>query len=777
MGSKPLDVQFINLTSDGSQAITISASDFISYEGMIKLSPGKDHTFEYSLTPQLASGEIRAVLNWGAIPDDLDGHLFTPEIFGKEYHVWWYEPGITRGAPFATLDHDDTLSYGPETITIAKTFSGTYSYYVTNYSREHDATQSNFDDSEATVSIYDDKGKVATIGVPKGSQSSDYNHWKVFTIDGSTGNISLVNELTNSRPDLTSGKIQADDFKKSTINKSISFINRRGKTSSDLYYLWDFGDGNTSTEEAPSHIYETPGKYTVKLESSDGANYSTKTISDYIVVVSNMPPNIFAIDSVTIQEDSSANVTLSATDIDGDALTYSAVSDTNAVTVSVSSSTLTLTPNANWNGVANIKAYASDGSLKDSTTFTLTVTPINDAPVITAVSNDSTDEETEKSIVLSASDVDGDALTYSASSDTSAVAVTISTNTLKFNPALNYTGTSVITVIVSDNVLADTTKFDFKVININDAPVITAVANDTTSEDSDGKAVILSASDIEGDALTYSAVSETTGLTVTISNDTLRLKPVADYFGTSSVKAFVSDGQLKDSIAFSFTVLNIQDAPYAFEWVSMASDTIDITQSNLADTYELKWSESKDVDGDTINYLLYAIIGVNPPEEVFDTTSTSVQITYQELVENVFEPFPMLPRVTVQFFVEATDGTDTVKVTGDDRVVFVNRYEYLSTESEGIPTEFALHENYPNPFNPTTTLRFDLPEVSSITLTIYNMLGQKVRTFNYQNTSAGYHSVTWDATNDYGEQVGAGVYLYQLQAKDFVKTRKMVLLK
>ena len=93
------------------------------------------------------------------------------------------------------------------------------------------------------------------------------------------------------------------------------------------------------------------------------------------------------------------------------------------------------------------------------------------------------------------------------------------------------------------------------------------------------------------------------------------------------------------------------------------------------------------------------------------------------------------------------------------------------------PTEYALHDNYPNPFNPTTTLRFDLPQVSDVTLTIYNMLGQKVRTFNYQNTSAGYHSVTWDATNDYGEQVGAGVYLYQLRANQFVKTRKMVLLK
>jgi hypothetical protein len=137
----------------------------------------------------------------------------------------------------------------------------------------------------------------------------------------------------------------------------------------------------------------------------------------------------------------------------------------------------------------------------------------------------------------------------------------------------------------------------------------------------------------------------------------------------------------------------------------------------------------------------------------------------------------MLPRVTVRFFVEATDGTDTVKVTGDDRVVFVNRYEYLSIAAEGIPTEFALRENYPNPFNPTTTLRFDLPEVSSITLTIYNMLGQRVRIFNMNDTPAGYHSIKWNATNDFGDPVGAGVYLYQLRANHYLETRKMVLLK
>ena len=112
-----------------------------------------------------------------------------------------------------------------------------------------------------------------------------------------------------------------------------------------------------------------------------------------------------------------------------------------------------------------------------------------------------------------------------------------------------------------------------------------------------------------------------------------------------------------------------------------------------------------------------------------------------------------------------------------DNISFYSNSVGVDNRNETFPQGFALHENYPNPFNPTTTLRFDLPEVSNLTLTIYNMLGQRVRTFNMNDTPAGYHSVTWDATNDLGEQVGAGVYLYQLQAKDFVKTRKMVLLK
>ena len=173
---------------------------------------------------------------------------------------------------------------------------------------------------------------------------------------------------------------------------------------------------------------------------------------------------------------------------------------------------------------------------------------------------------------------------------------------------------------------------------------------------------------------------------------------------------------------------------------------------------------------------MYAKIGIYPLQEIYDTTALTLPIPYEEIAESAFEGLPG-NAATVRFTVWAHDGIDSVQVSGEDRVLYVNRYEYLSTESEGVPVEFALHENYPNPFNPTTQIRFDLPEMANVNLIIYNMLGQKIKSFNIQSAPVGYHAVTWNATNDLGVPVSAGIYLYQLQTEGFIKTKKMILLK
>jgi len=101
----------------------------------------------------------------------------------------------------------------------------------------------------------------------------------------------------------------------------------------------------------------------------------------------------------------------------------------------------------------------------------------------------------------------------------------------------------------------------------------------------------------------------------------------------------------------------------------------------------------------------------------------------------------------------------------------------LFIDSRIMPTEFALHQNYPNPFNPITTLRYELPENGLVNITIYDMLGRQVKTLINQTQDAGYKSVIWNATNDYGKPVSVGIYLYKIQAGEYLQTKKMVLLK
>ena len=94
-----------------------------------------------------------------------------------------------------------------------------------------------------------------------------------------------------------------------------------------------------------------------------------------------------------------------------------------------------------------------------------------------------------------------------------------------------------------------------------------------------------------------------------------------------------------------------------------------------------------------------------------------------------------------------------------------------------IPGEFALYNNYPNPFNPTTVLDYDIPENTFVNITIYDMMGRKVKTLVNANQSAGFKSVVWDATNFVGQPVAAGVYIYTIVAGDFRQTKKMAFIK
>ena len=101
----------------------------------------------------------------------------------------------------------------------------------------------------------------------------------------------------------------------------------------------------------------------------------------------------------------------------------------------------------------------------------------------------------------------------------------------------------------------------------------------------------------------------------------------------------------------------------------------------------------------------------------------------------------------------------------------------VSLDVQLVPNLFALHQNYPNPFNPKTEIRFDLPEATVVDISIYNLMGQKVKTLANKEVSPGYHVMQWDGTNDNGGMVSTGMYFYTLNTEKFHAMRKMLFLK
>ncbi|MFP4548618.1 MAG: T9SS type A sorting domain-containing protein, partial [Fidelibacterota bacterium] len=102
--------------------------------------------------------------------------------------------------------------------------------------------------------------------------------------------------------------------------------------------------------------------------------------------------------------------------------------------------------------------------------------------------------------------------------------------------------------------------------------------------------------------------------------------------------------------------------------------------------------------------------------------------------------------------------------------------EYDDAEIE-LPEEYQLAQNYPNPFNPSTTVSFSVKEQSSVNISIYNMLGQKIRTLVDAPYAQGYYNKVWNATDDTGSPVSTGIYIYVMTVGDKHFTRKMVFLK
>ncbi|MCD6204698.1 MAG: T9SS type A sorting domain-containing protein, partial [Candidatus Marinimicrobia bacterium] len=98
-------------------------------------------------------------------------------------------------------------------------------------------------------------------------------------------------------------------------------------------------------------------------------------------------------------------------------------------------------------------------------------------------------------------------------------------------------------------------------------------------------------------------------------------------------------------------------------------------------------------------------------------------------------------------------------------------------DEQTVPVTYKLEQNYPNPFNPTTTIQYGIAKEGLVKLTIYNILGQEVKTLVNTSQNAGVYKIQWNGLDNQNRMVANGIYIYRIVSNDFVKSKKMVFLK
>tara|TARA_B100000287_G_scaffold225046_1_gene212376 strand:+ start:629 stop:2422 length:1794 start_codon:yes stop_codon:yes gene_type:complete len=165
-----------------------------------------------------------------------------------------------------------------------------------------------------------------------------------------------------------------------------------------------------------------------------------------------------------------------------------------------------------------------------------------------------------------------------------------------------------------------------------------------------------------------------------------------------------------------------------------------------------------------------------------DEKKIFVSGTQRELAPGISTALIDIPRREIAYnFLE--EGYEIIKeshVAYDLKLIVGDENFILNTSQailNGIPEKFSLSQNYPNPFNPVTRMDYTLPKRSRVVISIYNVLGQEVKTIINREQEYGYHSITWDGIDNRGKQMSSGVYFARMNSESFSQTKKMLLVK
>ena len=478
----------------------------------------------------------------------------------------------------------------------------------------------------------------------------------------------------------------------------------------------------------------------VTLSNSSNSDVATEDLEVGIIhVIENSAP-VAVSDTATVEEDAdltSIDVISNDTDVDViDTLILTAATTVGSGTVAVNADGVSVdyTPAADFNGTETITYTVSDGELATTGTLTITVTPVNDAPV--AVSDTATVEEdadlTSIDVISNDTDIDGDSLTLTTVTTVGSGTVAVNADgvSVDYTPAADFNGTEVITYTVSDGVLSDTTgTLTITLTPVNDTPV--AVSDTATvEEDADLTSidVISNDTDVEGDTLTLIAATTDGSGTATVNADGVSVDytPAADFNGTETITYTVSDGTDTSTGILTITVTAVNDAPVAID------DTFILQQGNT----EIVTLLATDIDGDELTYTIS-----NQPSHG-SVTLNGNQATY--IADGTYVGSDSFTFIAYDGVLNSNEATMSIDVTLD----------LLTYQLNNIKT-------YPNPFDDFYFINNPIP----LKLQIYDINGKIM--FN-RNLDIGSNKI--DASF-----LSSGFYILRLSHNN--KTASSVLIK
>lgn len=333
------------------------------------------------------------------------------------------------------------------------------------------------------------------------------------------------------------------------------------------------------------------GSAVISVTVSDGMSETVRAFTATVAAVNDAPTISTIPNQATNEDQATGPIAFQVSDIDSPALTVSAASS-NVALLPVSNiglggsdgnRTVILTPTANQSGAVAITLTVSDGAATASTSFTLTVNPVNDAPTISSITNRTTNEDQPTSpIAFQVNDIDSTPLTVTAATNNSTLlpvnritlAGTGTNRTVQLNPAANQSGVVMVTLTVSDGVATASTAFTLTVNPVNDAPTITSDLDlfESTPEDTPFGPFSVTVQDVDSAVLTVTGETAnenrvaTENIVVTPASGgngtrTVLITPTANANGSVQITLRVSDGAASNTTSFVLTISAVNDPP------------------------------------------------------------------------------------------------------------------------------------------------------------------------------------------------------------------------